>query len=143
MPFKNEDTKFLYIGAEANTSKTNYAVAVPYPSEGMAGFATSRMVSAGRNADGAMVGQLVGRAVDKQQLGWQRITCEKWWQLHRWFTDGHFTFYCHYFDHNCGVWRTRLFYLGDVSVNPYNVEQSGAGRYYRDARFSVIDCGVA
>lgn len=142
MNFNHDQTQYLFIGASASTSKTQYDIAVPYPTEGMAMFTTNRMVNAGRNANGALVGQLVGRPLDKQELGFSRIACEKWWQLHRWFSAGHYTFYCHYFDHNCGQWRTRLFYLGDVSVNPYHIEKTGAGKFYKDAKFSVIDCGV-
>lgn len=138
----SDSAQYLYIGASRTTDKTHYDIAVPYPSTGLAAFSTSRMVNAARNANGEMVGQMVGRAMDKQELGWNRIGCEAWWKMHRWFTAGHYTFYCHYFDHNCGCWRTRLFYLGDVSVNPYAVTAEGAGRYYKDARFSVIDCGV-
>lgn len=134
---------FLYLGDSPATSRTNYAISVPYPSVGGACFETSRMVDAARNANGEMVGRMVGRSVDKQSMSWARIPCETWWALHRWFEAGHFTFYCHYFNHNLGRWETRLFYLGDVKANPMRVNSAtGAPAYYQDASFNVIDCGV-
>lgn len=134
---------FLYLDAGPDVSPSVHAVAVPYPTAGSAAFETARMVDAARNANGEMVGRLVGRSSDKQTLGWHRIACADWWAMHRWFEDGHFTFYCHYFDHNTGVWRTRLFYLGDVRANPVHVDEAtGVPAWYEDASFSVIDCGV-
>ena len=82
--------------------------------QGKAPFTTSRMVDSARNAQGTMVGRMVGRSVDKQELGWQTISPQLWWEMNRWFEDGHFTFYCHYFSHNLGRWETRMFYLSDV-----------------------------
>ena len=134
---------FLYLDAGPDVSPSAHAVAVPYPTAGSAAFETARMVDAARNANGEMVGRLVGRSSDKQTLGWHRIACADWWAMHRWFEDGHFTFYCHYFDHNTGIWRTRLFYLGDVRANPVHVDEAtGVPAWYEDASFSVIDCGV-
>lgn len=135
------ETQYLYLGTSAATSQTAYSVAVPYPSQDAAVFSTSRMVNAGRNANGAMVGQMVGRPIDKQQLGWQRIEREKWWELQRFFTDGNFIFYCCYFDHSTGLWRTRRFYLGDVQATPVKVGADGKPLYYRDAKCNIIDCG--
>ena len=86
---------------------------------------------------------MVGRSVDKQELGWQTISPQLWWEMNRWFEDGHFTFYCHYFSHNLGRWETRMFYLSDVKCSPVNVDAAtGMPEYYEDASFSVVDCGV-
>lgn len=134
---------FLYLGATPATNEADYAVAVPFPSAGKALFQTSRMVDAGRNANGEMVGRMVGRSVSKQSMAWEAIDCETWWTMNRWFEQGHFSFYCHHFNHNIGAWQTRLFYLGDVKTNPVRVEPvSGRPALYRDASFNVIDCGV-
>ena len=134
---------FLFLGATPDTNAARYAVKIPYPTLGSATFATSRMVDAGRNANGEMVGRMVGRAMHKQTLAWERIPCEIWWGLHRWFEAGHFTFYCHFFNHNTGYFETRLFYLGDVKTNPVQINAAtGAPAYYTNAAFNVIDCGV-
>ncbi len=139
----DEQYAYLYLGDSPDVTAQSCAVKVPYPTVGSAAFETARMVDAARNANGEMVGRMVGRSSDKQTLGWKRIACRDWWAMHRWFEAGHFTFYCRYFDHNTGVWRTRLFYLGDVRANPVRVDEiTGAPAWYEDAAFSVIDCGV-
>lgn len=133
----------MYFGSAPDTSRTNYSVAVPFPSEGKAAFETSRFVDAARNANGEVVGRMVGRSIDKQNMSWQRISHEKWWEMNRFFESGHFTFYCCYFSHNLGVWQTRLFYLGDVRANPIRIDpNTGVPAYYVDASCNVIDCGV-
>lgn len=134
------ETGFLYLGDGADVTETHYAVKVPYPDKGP--FATSRMVDAARNAEGELVGRMVGRSLDKQELRWDSIPCEDWWRMNRWFEAGHFSFYCRYFSHNVGRWQTRRFYLGDVKCEPDLVDP-GTGRpaFYRSAAFSVIDCG--
>ena len=134
------DTGYLYLGESPNTSPQNYKIAVPYPDTSP--FTTTRMVDAARNSLGQMVGRLVGRSLDKQELHWQTMSCSLWWQLNRWFEAGHFSFYCHYFNHNLGRWETRRFYLGDVKCSPDLVNPAtGEPAFYRDAGFSVIDCG--
>ena len=138
-----EQEGFLYLSAAADVSRTHYEVAVPYPTEGGAVFETSRMVDAGRNANGTMVGRMVGRACGKQNMRWSAISCARWWALNRFLEAGNFTFYCHYFNFNLGVWETRLFYAGDVKCSPYFVDAgTGAPRYLKDASLNVIDCGV-
>lgn len=132
---------FIYLGADPGTDKSNYAIAVPYPDK--APFTTSRMVDSGRNATGTMVGRMVGRSLDKQEMSWDTISCRLWWAMNRWFEAGHFTFYCHYFNHNLGRWETRLFYLSDVKVSPDLVDPgTGEPAFYRDAAYNIIDCGV-
>ena len=134
---------YIYLGASSDTSRTSYAIALPYPDLDKAAFETSRMVDSARNANGEVVGRQVGRSVHKQSLAWSVMPVEKWWEMNRWFEQGHFTFYCHYFNHNVGRWETRLFYLGDVKTNPFVVStETGEPRFYRDASFNVIDCGV-
>ena len=139
----HDRTAYLYLGASPDTDRERYSVAVPYPSMGGAAFETQRMVDSARNGNGELVGRMVGRSVHKQSLTWAKISCEKWWEMNRWFEDGHFTFYCHLFNHNLGRWETRLYYLGDVKTNPYLVDEAtGEPAFYRDASFNVIDCGA-
>lgn len=137
----NWDEGYLFLGETIATSRTNFSIKIPHPSVGGAAFETNRMVDAGRNAKGELIGRMVGRSISKQNLSWDKIPRETWWQINRWFEDGHYTFYCHYFNHNTGTWETRLFYLGDVSTNPVKITD-GLPKYYENASFSVIDCGV-
>lgn len=137
------DSAFLYLGETPDTSRTCYAVKVPYPNRDNAAFETRRMVDAGRNLNGELVGRMVGRSLQKQSLAWARMPCHTWWEMHRWFEAGHFTFYCHFFNHSVGAWQTRLFYMGDVAATPARVNTAtGTPAYYTNASFSVIDCGV-
>ena len=72
MPIDLKENKgFIYLGATPQTDRSNYAIAAPYPTQGKAPFTTSRIVDSARNAQGTMVGRMVGRSVDKQELGWQ------------------------------------------------------------------------
>lgn len=132
---------FIYFGADPGTNRENHAIAAPYPDTGP--FTTSRLVDSARNAQGTMVGRMVGRSLDKQEMSWTAISPEVWWEMNRWFEAGHFTFYCHYFNFNLGRWETRLFYLSDVKCSPARVDPaSGQPALLRDASFNVIDCGV-
>ena len=143
MPTDLKNDAFLYLGESAATNAQNFSVRVPYPSQGGALFETTRMVNAARNARGEMVGRVVGRSLHKQTLQFAKIPCATWWSMNRWFENGHFTFYCHFFNHNFGRWETRLFYLGDIKTNPVRISSaSGVPAYYADAVLSVIDCGV-
>lgn len=136
-------TGFIYLGSSAATSRENYALALPYPTLGSAAFETSRFVDSARNANGELVGRQVGRSICKQSMGWAKLPCADWWALNRWVEQGHFTFYCHYFNFNLGQWETKLFYAGDLKCQPGLVDKAtGAPAYISDASFNVIDCGV-
>ena len=65
-----EKTGYIYLGSSPATDRENYAIMVPYPDEGKAPFETSRMVDSARNANGEVVGRMVGRSVHKQSLAW-------------------------------------------------------------------------
>ena len=134
------ETGFLYLGEGPDVGPANCGVRVPWPDKGP--FSTVRMVDSARNALGEMVGRQVGRSLDKQELSWQCIESEAWWQLCRWLEAGHFTFYCRYFSHLLGTWQVRRFYLGDISCTPDAIDpKTGKPAFYRDAELSVIDCG--
>lgn len=140
MSIPYEDGRFMQIG----TSSTNLTLEVPYPSIGQGVFLTSRMVDSGRNANGAVVGQMVGRSVDKQSMGWSAISCEKWWEINRFLEDNGLFFYCRYFNHNTGEWKVRRFYAGDPQVEPRNLDpetQVPRDGVYYNATLNVIDCG--
>jgi hypothetical protein len=139
----NEGIGFLYLGSSPTTSRTDYAVAVPYPDSGKAVFETSRMVDSARNANGEMVGRMVGRSLSKQNMGWNKLTCAKWWEFNRWVEQGHFSLYCHFFNINFGRWETRLMYVSDFKASPGPIDPiTGEPEYITDASVNVIDCGV-
>lgn len=132
------DARFMYWGAAKGATD----VAIPFPSVGGAAFLTSRNVDAGRNANGVVVGQMVGRPVDKQEMSWAALPCEKWWEMNRWITDNGMFFWCHYFNHNLGRWMDRRFYCGDFSCMPALVNpQTGIPDRYEKCSVNVIDMG--
>ena len=140
MPLLNEDGRFMQIGI----SPSDLTLQVPYPSIGQGLFQTSRMVDAGRNANGAVVAQQIGRSVDKQNMGWTVISCEKWWEINRWLEEHGMFFYCRYFNHNTGVWKVRMFYAGDPQVEPRNLDpetQIPRDGVYYNATLNVVDMG--
>lgn len=134
----HEDARFIYIGK----TKDSQPLAIPFPSIGQGAFETVRIVDAGRNANGAVVGQQIGRSMDKQNMGWRAISCEKWWEINNWFETNGMFFYCRYFSHNTGQWRTRKFYVSDIKCEPYMVNPAtGIPREYHNATFNVVDTG--
>lgn len=135
------DPRFMYWGTGYNnTSLTGDIIAIPFPSEGP--FETSRAVDAARNAQNVVVGQMVGRAVDKQSMKWFALPCEKWWEINRWLEAHGMFFYAKYFAHNTGRWMIRRFYCGDPKTNPYIIDPgNGEPRFYVECELNVIDTG--
>ena len=133
------DRRFIYIGV--SSSKLN--LKVPFPTSGKAAFETSRFVDSTRNANGVVVGQQVGRSIDKQNMAWAVMDCEIWWEINRYIERNGMFFYCKYFSHNFGEWRTRKFYCSDFKCTPALVDPStGKPTYYKDCSFNVIDVGA-
>lgn len=132
------DPRFMYWGKY----KGDTDLAIPFPSYGAALFQTSRNVDAGRNTEGVVVGQQIGRSISKQNMSWKVMPCDKWWEMNNWVEQHGMFFWCRYFDHNLGRWMDRRFYCGDFSCNPYGVDpESGVPEYYTDCTVNVIDTG--
>lgn len=137
------NTGFIYVGNSAGTDRNNYAVAIPYPDLNATPFEEEVFVDAGRNASGETVGQVVGRAIHKQGLEWTNLKCEKWYEMMNWFNNGHFSFYCHFFNFNVGEWQTKLFYRGNAKCMPGIINaETGRPEKFRTASISIVDCGV-
>ena len=132
------DPRFMY-WAKAKGGTT---VAIPFPSFDSGVFEVSRAVSSGRNANGAVVGQMVWRSVSKQNMSWTVLPNTKWWEMNQFVESNGMFFWCHYFDHSTGVWRDRKFYCGDFSCQPFGVNPStGVPQFYRNCSVNVIDMG--
>lgn len=139
MQLQKLDTGFMYFG----TGPANFSLEIPYPSVDGALFQTARSVDAARNANNVVVGQMVGRSVDKQNMKWNRIDTETWWKMNRWLEANGMFFWCRYFAHSTGEWRVRRFYVGDISCEPVDVDAaSGKAAYYKNASFNIIDTGA-
>ena len=130
------DARFMYW----STQKGGTDLAVPFPSEGV--FETIRFVDQARNALGVVIGQQVGRSVDKQNMKWGLLTPAKWWEMNNFVEDHGLFFWAHYFSHNLGVWKDRWFYCGNPACTPLMINPAtGLPLWYVDCSFNVIDTG--
>lgn len=141
------NNNFMYWG----TTKNNFTLSVPYPASGA--FESARTVTTQESANGEVVGQIVGRRRDKQNMSWKAMDCEKWWEINNWIennvkSNGSFSFYCKYFNFNLGKWMTHSCYIGNVSCTPFAIdsdttsEEFGQPRYLLNCSVNVIDCGI-
>lgn len=124
----------------SGTSLSGNVVAIPFPSEGV--FETERAVDAARNASNVVVGQMVGRSADKQNMKWGALPCSKWWEINRFLEDNGMFFYCKYFAHNVGKWMIRRFYAGSPKCGPFMIDaDTGVPSFYTECEVNVVDTG--
>lgn len=135
------DSRFIYLGTGVSgTSLTGSVLSIPFPSSGS--FETARAVNSARNANNVVVGQMVGRSVDKQSMTWSVLPVKKWWEINRWIEANGMFFYCKYFSHNVGKWMIRRFYCGDPKCSPMKIDPAtGVPDVYLDCTLNVIDMG--
>lgn len=98
------------------------------------------VVNSGRDANGAVVGQRVGRDQYKiDGLEWPWLTAEQWSQilslLNNFFVNVTFN------DPVTGNRKTVKMYCSDRSGEPYWVTKDGTPTHYRDCKFNLIDTG--
>lgn len=112
-------------------------VKVPAPDEGYT-IIESTNVDAGRNTNGAVIGQKVGRNIWKiNNLQWSNLTPQEWASLKQALEP----FYVNVtFTDDLNVRHTIKMYPGDRQSQPYNVSGLGYKRF-RDCKFNLIDCG--
>lgn len=135
------DPRFMYWGSGiSNGDLSGNTIAISFPSDGA--FQTQRAVNSARNAYNVVVGQMVGRSVDKQNMTWSVLPREQWWRINRWLEANGMFFYCKYFSHNVGKWMIRRFYCGDITCDPYKIDAvTGIPAVYRNCTVNVIDMG--
>ncbi|GHV09389.1 hypothetical protein FACS1894217_13590 [Clostridia bacterium] len=112
---------------------------LPPPKRGVQPIVTT-IVDAGRNANGAVVGQRVGRDQYKiDGLEWPWLTAQQWSQilsaLSKFFVSVTFN------DPVTNHRKTLKMYCGDRSAEPYWVGNNGEPTHYRDCKVSLIDTG--
>jgi len=112
----------------------------PQPKRGLE-MITSTLVNAGRNANGVMVGQKVGREVQKlNNLEWGYLTAEQWSEILREFDNFYVT--VSYPDMVTNQWTTRKMYPGDRTATPLFLdEKTGLPKDYINCKVNLIDCG--
>lgn len=112
---------------------------LPPPKRGVRPTVTT-VVDAGRNANGAVVGQRVGRDQYKiDSLEWSWLTAEQWGQILS--VLSHFFVYVTFADPVTNAPKTIKMYCGDRSAEPYWVDENGTPTHYRNCKVNLIDCG--
>lgn len=100
----------------------------------------STNVDAGRNADGVVVGQRVGRDIYKiDGLEWSWLTAAQWNSILQAMSD--FFFYVTFQDPVSGGSKTVKMYCGDRQGEEYWVDSSGKPTHYRNCKVNLIDTG--
>ena len=127
---------------------TNYGFAyinnlkVPYPSSSSGLQNVATFVNSARNANGVVIGEVVGRNVSKVEITWAMLTPEEWSTILMEF-DKSFYFDFRYIDMVTNDWVTRRFYVGDRSARPFMIDpKTNRPKYYVNCKANVIDVGA-
>ena len=100
----------------------------------------STIVDSGRDANGAVVGQKIGRDQYKiDGLEWAWLTAEQWHNILSAMSD--FFFYVTFKDPVGNGTKTVKMYCGDRSGEPYWVTDDGTPTHYRNCKVNLIDTG--
>lgn len=124
-------------GSMAYLSLNGYEL--PYPKRGVK-VIVSTVVNAGRNANGAVVAQKIGRDLYKiDTLEWPWLDSSQWETilgiLDQFFINVTFI------DPVSNKPKTVKMYCGDRSAEPYWVNEYGHPTHYRNCKVNLIDTG--
>lgn len=113
--------------------------AYPAPKRGL-NFQVSTIVDSARNANGVVVGQIVGREQQKiNSLEWPHLSAELWSAILQEFEN--FYVVVSYPDMVTNTWTTRKMYPGDRSATPLWLDDSGFPTDYINCKVNLIDVG--
>lgn len=114
-------------------------VELPPPKRGITPIVTT-VVDSGRNANGTVVGQKVGRDQYKLDgLEWPWLTAAQWSTILKLLKN--FFVYVTFYDPVSNGQKTLKMYPGDRSAEPYWIDGNGKPTYYRNCKFNLIDVG--
>lgn len=113
---------------------------VPYPKRGVAPTVTT-VVNSGRNLNGVVVGQRIGRDQYKlDNLEWPWLTAAEWSRILQLVSN--FYFDCTFVNPVTNAWETKRMYVGDRTAEPYWVDlATGKPTHYRNCKVNIIDTG--
>ena len=112
---------------------------LPPPKRGVKPLVTT-VVDAGRNANGAVVGQKIGRDQYKLDgLEWAWLTAEQWSTMLSILNQ--FFVYVTFPNPVTNSLVTIKMYPGDRTAEPYWVDENGSPTHYKDCKFNLIDTG--
>lgn len=114
-------------------------VELPPPKRGITPIVTT-VVDSGRNANGTVVGQRVGRDQYKLDgLEWPWLTAAQWSTILRLLKN--FFVYVTFYDPVTNGQKTLKMYPGDRSAEPYWIDENGKPTHYRNCKVNLIDVG--
>lgn len=114
--------------------------AFPTPIRGLTEVISTN-VNNGRNAEGEMVGERVGRDIYKLDgVEWRWLTKAQWQAMLTAVAD--FKFHLTFPDVVNGGFCTHLCYVGDRHCEPYYINANGDFQFYRSCKMNFIDCGI-
>ena len=112
---------------------------LPPPKRGVHPIVTT-VVDSGRNANGAVVGQRVGRDQYKLDgLEWPWLTADQWSRILSALSP--FFVYVSFIDPVKNKEVTIKMYCGDRTAEPYWVDKNGHPTHYRNCKVNLIDTG--
>ena len=112
---------------------------LPSPKRGVEPLVTT-IVDAGRDANGVVVGQRIGRDQYKlNNLEWSWLDAATWSRILSILSN--FFVYVTFPDPVTNKMVTIRMYPGDRSAEPYYLDDSGMPTHYRNCKFNLIDTG--
>lgn len=144
MPINTRES-YIEIGTSINEDGVlNNVLELPVPIE--LPSSNEFLADAGRNTNGTMLVQQIGRTQYTTSLKWQTLTNKKWWEINRWFDTYGYVFYMKYFSHTDGKVKVHRFYRGNVekgtpSSQTETIEGYAVPTKYLGCGFNVVDMG--
>lgn len=112
---------------------------LPPPKRGV-NIKVSTVVDSGRNANGAVVAQRIGRDLYKiDNLEWPWLTAQQWNRILDLVSSFYFT--VTFIDPVTGDDKSVVMYCGDRSAEPYWVDGDGKPTHFRSCKMNLIDTG--
>ena len=122
----------------------NYALlngmVLPTPSVGYGQQQHTRLVDAGRNANGVVIGSVIGRTQSKVNLGWNYLPKTQWEAVAKLLHE-HLYVTLEYYDYAVGKRVSRQMYHGDFSAEPFRTDGNGVPLAYINCKVNFIDTG--
>lgn len=112
---------------------------LPSPKRGVTPTVTT-LVNSGRNANGVVVAQKIGRdqyKIDNLEFPW--LSASEWSRILK-ILD-HFFVYVTFYDPVTNGRKTVRMYVGNRTAEPYWVDSDGKPLFYRNCKFNLIDTG--
>ena len=112
---------------------------LPPPKRGVS-VVVSTIVNSGRDANGAVVGQRIGRDQYKiDGLEWAWLTASQWASILNAMRN--FFFFVTFIDPVSTAPRTVKMYCGDRSAEPYWVDGNEHPTHFRNCKVNLVDTG--